>query len=75
MKVRTKLLLGYSVVIALTGALGIFAIIVMAKLNAASTIISQNWLPSVYYTSDINTMTSDFRIAENQRVIRRNYRR
>lgn len=69
MKVRTKLLLGYGVVIAITGALGIFAIVVMSKINAASTIISQNWLPSVFYTSDINTMTSDFRIAENQHIL------
>ncbi|GAK52730.1 methyl-accepting chemotaxis protein, putative [Candidatus Moduliflexus flocculans] len=29
----------------------------------------KNWLPSVFYVSDMNTMTSDFRIAENQHIL------
>jgi methyl-accepting chemotaxis protein len=40
----------------------------MSTVNDQSTIIAQNWLPSVQKSSALNTNTSDFRIAQLQHV-------
>ena len=68
MKVATKLIVGFSVVLCLTLVIGIFSIVQLAKVNQTSTDMELNWMPSVFHTSDMNTNTSDFRIAELQHV-------
>ncbi len=40
----------------------------MSVVNDQSTIISVNWLPSVQGLGNINTQTSDFRVAQMQHV-------
>jgi methyl-accepting chemotaxis protein len=67
-KVSTKLIFGFSVVLCLSLFIGIFSIVQLAKVNQTSTDMELNWMPSVFQTSDMNTTTSDFRIAELQHI-------
>ena len=69
LKIRTKMLLGYLLIVTLTCFLGVFSLNQTAKVNDATLNMVKNWLPSVFYTSDINTATSDFRIAELQHIL------
>jgi methyl-accepting chemotaxis protein len=68
MKVATKLGLGFGLILILSLVQGTFSIINLSKVNDASTEIATNWLPSVRVVSDMNTNTSDFRIAEIQHI-------
>ncbi|MEW6354464.1 MAG: methyl-accepting chemotaxis protein [Pseudomonadota bacterium] len=68
LKIATKLIISFLVVLALTSFLGVFSIVQLANVNQMSTDMATNWLPSVRVTSDMNTNTSDFRIAELQHV-------
>ncbi|EGV34065.1 methyl-accepting chemotaxis sensory transducer [Thiorhodococcus drewsii AZ1] len=72
MKLRTKLAIGFGLLILLTAATGGFAILQMGKVNEASTEITVNWMPSIRYIQSMNTKTSDFRIAELMHVISEN---
>lgn len=69
MKVRKKLLLLVSFMIAVTLLMGSMAVMFMGNINNASTEISQNWMPSVIIAQEINTTTSDYRIQELSHVI------
>lgn len=69
MTLKTKMILGYAAILALTGVLGILALMLMARVNQASTIIVEKRLPSVFFTSDINTATADFRVAELEHIL------
>lgn len=40
------------------------SLILMNKINNSTTIMSENWLPSVITSEEINTKTSDYRILE-----------
>lgn len=48
----------------LASALALNLVSSMETVNNQSTLISQNWLPSVETTSMLNTATSDFRLAQ-----------
>lgn len=64
MRLRAVLIWGYVAIIAVTILLGVFSTFQLAKVNEASTVIKDNWMPSTFYASDTNTATTDFRIAE-----------
>jgi len=72
MQLRTKLAVGFGLLILLTASTGGFAILQMGKVNEASTEITVNWMPSIRYIQSMNTKTSDFRIAELMHVISEN---
>lgn len=72
MKIGTKLGLGFAVVLILMGIMGVSALMQMSKVNDQSTEITTNWLPSIRYIMDLNTNTSDFRIAELAHIIATN---
>lgn len=48
---------------------GILSVMLMKEVNEGTTIVSANWLPSVIIAEELNTATSDFRIAEASHVI------
>lgn len=61
---------------ALSGALmisliftGLLSLFLMWELNKGTTVVSANWLPSVIIAEELNTATSDFRIAEISHVV------
>ena len=66
MKLSVKLSLMAGFLMALTIALGLFSLVQMSKINAGTTDINQNWLPSTRYVLNLNVNTSDFRLAQVQ---------
>ncbi len=69
MRLRALLVLGYIGIIAVMILMGVFSGIQMAKVNDMSNVIEEVWMPAVFYTSDLNTATGDFRIAELQHIL------
>jgi methyl-accepting chemotaxis protein len=61
LKIATKLILSFGAVLLLTAALGVSAIFSMARINAASTDLSANWMPSVLAAMSMRSDVSDFR--------------
>jgi methyl-accepting chemotaxis protein len=53
----------------MTAALGLFAIRELADVNSNAREIADNWLPSVYAISSLDTNTSDHRLVLTQHVL------
>ncbi len=68
LKISSKLILGFGTLAVIMIILGVVSITQLAVVNDKSSEIADNWLPSVTYASDMNTNTSDFRIAELQHI-------
>jgi len=69
MKIMGKLALGFGIVLVFLLSLGIISLQKMSVVNDQSTIITENWMPSIKVVEEINTNTSDYRIAEYQHVL------
>jgi methyl-accepting chemotaxis protein len=69
LKIASKLLSAFLLLLAFTVAMGLFAIEQMGRMRAASDMVSDNWMPSIQYSSEANTNTSDFRAAEIQHIL------
>ena len=69
MKIMGKLALGFGIVLVFLLSLGIISLQKMSAINDQSTIITENWMPSIKVVQEINTNTSDYRIAEYQHVL------
>lgn len=69
LKVGVKLTLSFVVVLAMMTFLGIFSIVKLAQVNQTSTDMEMNWMPSARAAGDLNTATSDYRIAELQHIL------
>ncbi|MBP6714720.1 MAG: MCP four helix bundle domain-containing protein, partial [Aliarcobacter sp.] len=69
MNVSSKLGLGFGILIILVVLLGIISMQKMSNINDQSTIITENWMPSIKVVEELNTGTSDFRIAQYDRIL------
>ena len=69
LKLSTKLIGGFAIVLAIATAQSLFGVYALKTVNDKSTEISEDWLPSVKLSSDMNTNTSDFRVAQFQHVL------
>ena len=69
MKLAPKLFGAFAVVLLLMAGLGLFALVQMSKVNDSSTEITTNWMPSIKFLKEIDTNTSDYRIAELEHVV------
>jgi methyl-accepting chemotaxis protein len=69
MRVMSKLLLSFGIVLLIMVGLGWFSTFQLAEVNDKSTEISGNWLPSTRITSRLNTLSSDFRIVEFEHIL------
>ncbi len=67
--VAVKMGLGFGVVLVLMLFMGGAALNGMSYINQQSTDMARNWMPSIRVAEEINTNTSDFRIAEMTHVI------
>ncbi|HBF31708.1 methyl-accepting chemotaxis protein [Rhizobium sp.] len=67
--IKLKLALSFGFLVVLIAVLGIFSLSQIGNVNSKANEIATNWMPSVDVSNRINTMTSDFRIAELQHVI------
>ena len=69
LKMSAKLIVSFASVLTLTLVVAIFSIVQLGRVNQTSTDMEINWMPSVRATSDMNTNTSDFRIAALQHIL------
>jgi len=67
--IKLKLALSFGFLVVLIAVLGIFSLSQIGNVNGKANEIATNWMPSVDTSNRLNTMTSDFRIAELQHVI------
>ena len=68
-KVVGKLSLGFGIILLFLITLGIISLQKMNQVNNQSTIIAENWMPSIRVVQDINANTSDFRLFEFAHVL------
>jgi methyl-accepting chemotaxis protein len=68
-RIGTRLTIAFSVVLILTSALGIFAVAQLFVVKQASNDITKKWMAGARLTSQMNTDSSDFRIAEVQHIL------
>lgn len=68
-KIKTKLLLLGGVSILGMVFVSAESIVTSRQINAASTEISQSWVPAIIIAEELNTETSDYRIKEYYHVI------
>jgi len=69
MRIGTKLIGSFAVLLGITALLGVFSLFQLRGLNNATVEITSNWLPASRYAADLNLNTSDLRIAEMQHVL------
>ncbi|MDY6944697.1 MAG: methyl-accepting chemotaxis protein [Pseudomonadota bacterium] len=69
MTIGRKLALAFAAVLLLATVQGGFSIERLHAVNQTSTEMEINWMPSIVAASDLNTNTSDFRIAELQHIL------
>ena len=69
MKVAGKLGLGFGLILLFIVGLGIMSLQRMSVVNDQSTILAENWMPSIKVVEEINTNTSDLRLYEFEHVL------
>lgn len=69
LKIRTKLFTLVAFMLAGIVLIGCAALIFMGQINNGSTIITENWLPSVIVAEDMNTLVSNYRIKEFRHIL------
>ncbi len=69
LKVKYKLMVLMVLMLTIIICTGVLSLLIMAEINTGTTEVSGNWLPSVITAEELNTTTSDFRIAEYGHVI------
>ncbi|MBV6448356.1 methyl-accepting chemotaxis protein [Nitrosomonas sp.] len=69
MKIGTKLLGSFALLLGFMIFLGIFSVFQLGSLNKAATAITGEWLPASKAAADLNLFTSDLRIGEMSHVL------
>ncbi|GGC68754.1 methyl-accepting chemotaxis protein [Undibacterium terreum] len=69
MKISSKLMTSFILMMALTVVLGIFSISKLNQVNQASTDIATNWLPSIRTGLQMQASLARFRISELQHIL------
>ena len=69
MKVAGKLGLGFGLILLFIVGLGIMSLQRMSVVNEQSTILTENWMPSIKVVEEIDTNTSDLRLYEFEHVL------
>jgi len=67
--IKMKLAGSFAAILLLMSLLGAVGILKMSSINEQSTIITENWLPSMDAIHRMNTATSDLRIAQYNHVV------
>lgn len=67
--IKGKLIILISTLVIAIIFLGSFAIFNLDKVNDQSTVISNDFIPAIVYSEELNTATSDFRISEFKHII------
>ncbi len=67
-RLTTKLIGGFSLILILSIAVNVFAIIKLSQVQNVALEISENWMPSIYEISTISANTSDHMIRQQQHI-------
>ncbi|GAA0077239.1 methyl-accepting chemotaxis protein [Clostridium sp. CTA-5] len=67
--IKNKLIFLVAIFVITLISMGIYSIKTLNSVNQQSTVISQSCVPSIIYSEELNTMTSDFRILEYDHII------
>lgn len=68
LKISTKLITSFLVVLLLTAAMGVFAIIQLGQVNQAAQDIKENWMPSMRAASGMRFYAANYRLKENRNI-------
>ena len=69
MRLATKLALSFATVLVLTLILGVFSIIQLAKVNASSTDIADNWMPASRAALEMKASLARYRSQTLQHIL------
>ena len=69
LKIRSKLFILVGMLMVGLIGLGIASLSFMSKINSSSTILAENWMPSIIAAEELNTLTSDYRINEFAHIV------
>ena len=69
LKIGRKLIISFFMILALNVILGIVAMMNLKEVRQNVLDMGTNWMPSIQHISDMNTNTSDYRIAEIQHIL------
>lgn len=69
MKIGMRLGLVFGLVLVLMAAMGAMALQRMGVVNQQSTVITENWMPSIRLATEINMNSSDYRIWEYNHIV------
>ena len=72
LKLRTKLMFSFTIVLALTTFLGVLSLSKLAGVRATTVDMSENWLPSVRVLGDMRNALANVRRAQYRMVIAKN---
>ncbi|AOE73953.1 methyl-accepting chemotaxis protein [Pseudomonas fluorescens] len=68
LKISTKLISSFLVVLALTAAMGGFAILQLGAVNQAAQDIKGNWMPSMRAAAGMRFFAANYRLKENRHI-------
>ncbi|WP_122455285.1 methyl-accepting chemotaxis protein [Pseudomonas viridiflava] len=68
LKISTKLITSFLVVLALTAAMGVFAIIQLGQVNQTAQDMKENWMPSMRAASGMRFFAASYRLKENRHI-------
>ncbi|RZT04165.1 methyl-accepting chemotaxis protein [Duganella sp. CF402] len=69
LRLFTKLMLSFGVVLALCLGLGVFSVVQLAKVNQTSTDLQTNWMPSVRMLLEMKYDVARYRAQETQHIL------
>jgi len=69
LKIRTKLIFGFTMVLAMTAFLGVFSLTKLADIRATTVDMGENWLPSVASLGEMRTPLGDIRRGQYRLII------
>ncbi|ALK98625.1 chemotaxis protein [Massilia sp. WF1] len=69
LKIASKLLVAFTLVIAMTCGMGIFSIVQLVKVSNSSADIAKNWLPAIRHIGEVQTSLARFRISEATHIL------
>ena len=69
LRLFTKLMLSFAVVLALCLALGVFSVVQLGKVNQTSTDLETNWMPSVRVLLEMKYDIARYRAQETQHIL------
>ncbi len=72
LKIRVKMIIGFTIVLVLTASLGVFSLSKLAAVRATTVDMAENWLPAIRTLADMRNALANVRRAQYRMVIAKN---